>query len=82
MFTFIIKIYDAEFLKYWISGRIMWIDQNIYNTSSIVSSCSENNKQLVQIVDELGRNVASKKNKVLFYIYDNGCVEKKFITYQ
>ncbi|MFT4777637.1 MAG: hypothetical protein ACJAU0_001043 [Flavobacteriales bacterium] len=35
--------------------------------------------ELIQIVDQLGRNVKEKENIVLFYIYKSGRVERKFI---
>ena len=37
----------------------------------------QENRKLVQIVDLLGREVNDSKNIVLFYIYDDGSVEKK-----
>ena len=36
-------------------------------------------KNLVKITDILGRNTKGKKNEVIFYIYDDGTVEKKLI---
>jgi hypothetical protein len=37
------------------------------------------NKKLEKVVDVLGRNIKGKKNQPLFYIYDDGTVEKKII---
>ncbi len=37
-------------------------------------------KEVVKIVDLLGRKVAEKNNTPLFYIYTDGSVEKKFIV--
>ena len=42
---------------------------NIYNTE----------KMLLKITDILGRETRGKKNEPLFYIYDDGTVEKKII---
>ena len=36
-------------------------------------------KRLVKIIDILGRETKDNKNELLFYIYDNGTVEKKII---
>ena len=36
-----------------------------------------NTKKLVKVVDVLGREVKNNNSKILFYIYDNGTVEKK-----
>ena len=38
-----------------------------------------NNKQLIKIVDLLGRESKDLKSQPLFYIYDDGTVEKKII---
>ena len=35
--------------------------------------------ELLKIIDLLGRETKGKKNKPLFYIYDDGTVEKKII---
>ena len=37
------------------------------------------NKQLIQVIDILGRESKGLKNQPLFYIYDDGTVEKKII---
>ena len=34
-------------------------------------------KKLLKVTDILGRETKSTKNEVLFYIYDNGTVEKR-----
>ena len=47
----------------------------------IFPDCSSSEKKLVQVVNQLGQKTAANKNKILFYIYDNGCVERNFITY-
>ena len=36
-------------------------------------------KELIRIIDILGRETKEKKNEPLFYIYDDGTVEKKII---
>ena len=38
-----------------------------------------NERVLINITDILGREVVYQKNKLLFYIYDDGTVEKKII---
>ena len=37
------------------------------------------NSKLLKVIDVLGRNTNGDKNKLLFYIYDDGTVEKKII---
>ena len=37
-------------------------------------------KKLIRTIDNLGRDVNHTTNQILFYIYDDGSVEKKFIV--
>ena len=37
-------------------------------------------RKLEKIVDALGREVNHKTNQILFHIYDDGSVEKKFVV--
>ena len=49
------------------------------NTILGIDNIFPNNKQLIKIVDLLGRESKDLKNQPLFYIYDDGTVEKKII---
>ena len=49
------------------------------NTPTGINDILPNNKQLIKIVDILGKETNSKNNTPLFYIYDDGTVEKKII---
>jgi hypothetical protein len=40
----------------------------------------EDGNKLEKVVDALGREVNHTTNQILFYIYDDGSVEKKFIV--
>ena len=40
----------------------------------------EENKNLLKITDILGKITSFKKNKILFYLFDNGEVEQKIVT--
>jgi len=40
----------------------------------------EENKNLLRITDVLGRKTSFKKNKILFYLFDNGEVEQKIVA--
>ena len=61
-------------------------DPNLYSEID-VSSCTAmtsieehfKNKELIKITDLLGRETKASKNEPLFYIYDDGTVEKKII---
>ena len=37
------------------------------------------NKELLKVTDLLGRETKGTKNEVLFYIYDDGTVEKRIV---
>jgi len=52
------------------------VDQNI---QTAINDYSINNKSLIKVVDILGRENRGDKNKPLFYIYDDGSIEKKII---
>ena len=57
------------FSRYDINGLIT-------NTTSISDEFYKS-KSLINIVDILGRSIVQQENKILFYIYDNGQVEKR-----
>ena len=38
-----------------------------------------NSKNLVRVLDILGKETENHRNQVVFYIYDDGSVEKKII---
>ena len=49
------------------------------NTSTAIDNFVLHHKRLVKIVDVLGRETKEIKNQPLYYIYDDGTVEKKII---
>ena len=51
------------------------------NTACVVNSVEEQSisKRLIKITDLLGREVKGSNNEVLFYIYDDGSVEKRVV---
>jgi hypothetical protein len=48
------------------------------NTASIETISSNTNKELLKIVDLMGREVKYETNKVLIYIYSDGSTERFF----
>ena len=52
----------------------------IYDTSQNITFDDITKKSLIKIVNALGREVNHTTNQILFYIYDDGSVEKKFIV--
>jgi hypothetical protein len=55
-----------------------WIALKTSNPTSINENANID-KKLVKVVDLLGRETEIEKNKVLFYIYDDGSVDKRII---
>ena len=51
-----------------------------YDTSQNITFDYITKKTLIKIVNALGREVNHTTNQTLFYIYDDGSVEKKFIV--
>ena len=62
-----------------LNGTGSYTDSIICVTSCVSTGIKElnTNKKLVKITDILGRNAKGKKNELLFYLYDDGTVEKK-----
>lgn len=64
------------FVVYWDNNQ--WIALKTSNPTSI-NEIGNIDKKLIKVVDLLGRETEIEKNKVLFYIYDDGSVDKKII---
>lgn len=46
---------------------------------TLVGEINSNNKKLIKIVDMLGRESSTNSNQTLFYIYEDGTIEKRYI---
>ena len=44
-----------------------------------IKNITSNKKQFLKVIDMLGRNVKGTKNTPIFYIYDDGTVEKRIV---
>lgn len=44
-----------------------------------VGEINSDNKKLIKIVDVLGRETCPKNNEILFYIYEDGTIDKRYI---
>ena len=53
------------------------VDQN---TQTAINDYSTNNKSLIKVVDLLGRETTFEVNRLLFYIYSDGSIEKKYFS--
>jgi len=74
---------EVQFLKTWISSRLSWMDVNMPGNCIQPPLSVDNNiefleSKLLKIVDALGREIKPTPNTLLFYIYENGRVKKKF----
>ena len=68
---------------FWATNNFLAIDSHHYFSTNCPppSSIQEEttNKQLLKVTDLLGRETKGKKNQPLFYIYDDGTVEKRIV---
>ena len=64
-----------------ISTQIIFSNNCNNACSSIISEIKEHttNKELLKVTDLLGRETPYKRNTPLFYIYDDGTVEKRIV---
>ena len=60
-----------------ISTNMAWIYKKTYQNTSV--SEMSTTKELLRVIDILGRQTEKIKNSILFYIYDDGSVERKII---
>ena len=78
------QLYWQEDLSSLDNGRWTFVHENVGVDQNVFLDIDEaifNNKpSLVKIVDLLGRDTTIKPNTVLFYIYSDGSVEKKYIS--
>ena len=57
-------------------------DTAFYEVTNIVSAINEiinTDREILKITDILGQETPYRRNKLLFYIYDDGTVEKKIV---
>ena len=64
----------------WIWNGNMWMNSLNFNPLNISNSTLTFNKKLYKVIDVIGREVNIKPNTILFYIYDDGTIEKKFFN--
>ena len=79
------ETYDEEILamKNWISNRLLWLDSEMpgnCNDTEIVETNDDGNKNIIMIIDRLGRQTNYTKNKILIYVYDDGTTKRKLVT--
>jgi hypothetical protein len=55
------------------------VNLNLTVTTTGISDIANNKSNLVKITDMLGQETPYRKNTPLFYIYDDGTVEKRIV---
>ena len=55
------------------------LPQIFYNGTTQILEEYPANKELLKVTDLLGRETKGTKNQPLFYIYDDGTVEKRIV---
>tara|TARA_B110000196_G_C21053570_1_gene618643 strand:- start:58 stop:1152 length:1095 start_codon:yes stop_codon:yes gene_type:complete len=60
----------------WVWNGTFWAKMGSVTS---IGEINLDNKKLIKIVDVLGRETFSKNKEILFYIYDDGTIEKKYI---
>jgi len=61
----------------WIWNGSFWAKMGSVTS---VGEINFDNKKLIKIVDVLGRETFPKNNEILFYIYEDGTIDKRYIT--
>ena len=59
--------------------NLFYIDALEFSNTTTIEEIQNSNKTLLKITDVLGRTIKETRNTPLFYIYDDGTVEKKII---
>ena len=50
------------------------------NNVTAISDIAKSNKELLRIIDVLGREAKVNSNQTLFYLFNDGTVEKKIVV--
>ena len=59
--------------------KTLILTQGMYLDYTGIDELLEHRKQLSRVVDLMGRETTIQTNKLLFYIYDDGSIEKVYI---
>ena len=59
--------------------NLFYVDALEFSNTTTIKEIKNSNKTLLKITDVLGRKTKETSNTPLFYIYDNGTVDKKII---
>ena len=73
---------DWSYINWPLVGPVSCFDPNVVFSANCSTSAIQEqitNKELLKVTDLLGRETKGTKNELLFYIYNDGTVEKKII---
>ena len=75
-----INVYDVALMSTWLPGHLSLDYNQYFSESCMLTDVSETYqyRKLVRVIDLFGREVIGT-NEVLFFIYDDGSVERKVI---
>ena len=62
------------------NNLVVFVDNFELSTVTGIDEVGCNNRQLLKILDVLGRETPYKKNTPLFYLYNDGTVEKRIVV--
>ena len=64
----------------WFWDGEAWARSTSAEPTAIIEQHSSTQRTLIKIIDVLGKETVAEKNKILFYIFDDGSYEKKLFT--
>jgi hypothetical protein len=73
------EIIPGTFVGGWVLSGTVGVDMNVVSSIDYLLPSRPAVRKLVSIVDQSGREVNPEPNRLLFFIYDDGSVEKKFV---
>ena len=68
-----------QYLSYQIGDEDIFIDNDLISSNFYDVITSPSSRELLKIINSLGQSTQPKPNRPLFYIYDDGTVEKRIV---
>jgi hypothetical protein len=68
-----------QFLPYQLGDENIFIDNGLISSNFNGVANTSSSKELLKILNSLGQSTKPKTNTPLFYIYDDGTVEKRIV---
>ena len=77
-----VRIFNDKIHVIWqnsLDGTIKYLKGTITNTSQIIQESTFESKKLIKVINALGQEVCQTNNQILFFVYDDGSIQKKII---